>query len=240
MTRFLRSAFAPAPDSLRPQGLLASKRHTLVFFGILTVLTVIGGLNRRTQPNASQSIEIDLFLIVAECLWVRFVYVGMQKYGHGLGEFLRPRPIELPQLVADLVLAAALVAFIHVATSAWDRLLPLPEQGNPLMVALPLGWVAQVLWVCLSLAAGIGEELVFRGYLQRQLSALTGRVGLAIVLQAVVFGLGHVYEGQAAVMRIVLIGLIFGIVAAWRGNIRACIVAHVTIDVLAGFGLNIA
>lgn len=240
MTSFPRSANAPEHDASGAQSLLASRRHSLIFFAILAVLTVIGGLNSRAQPSASQSLQIYLFLIVAECLWVRFVYVGMRKTGHALREFMLPRPIHLTEFGGDMVLAAAILLLIHVASSALDVLMRSAPQGNPLMAALPSGGTAQAIWVCLSFAAGIGEEIVFRGYLQRQLGALTGRTGLSILLQAVVFGLGHVYEGQAAVMKIVLIGLILGIVAAGRGNIRACILAHVTIDVLAGFGVGIA
>jgi membrane protease YdiL (CAAX protease family) len=240
MTVFFKRALAASGTPHGPESLLASRRHTLIFFAILIALTVIGGVNSRAQPTASQSMEIYLFLIAAECLWLRFVYIGMKKTGHALLEFIAPSSIDVADVAADAVLAVAILLLIYLATRGLNMFLPADQQGNPLMAALPIGWTAKTVWICLSFAAGIGEEVVFRGYLQRQLRALTTRLDLAIVLQALVFGVAHIYEGQAAVMRIVLIGAVFGIMAAWRGNIRACIIAHVTIDVLAGFGIAIA
>ena len=100
-------------------------------------------------------------------------------------------------VAADAVLAVAILLLIYLATRGLNMFLPADQQGNPLMAALPIGWTAKTVWICLSFAAGIGEEVVLRGYLQRQLRALTTRLDLAIVLQALVFGVAHIYEGQA-------------------------------------------
>lgn len=51
------------------------------------------------------------------------------------------------------------------------------------------------LWLLVSLAAGFCEELVFRGYLQRQFHAATGSIAAAVALPAIVFGLVHTYQG---------------------------------------------
>ena len=66
---------------------------------------------------------------------------------------------------------------------------------------------------------------------------MTGKVGIAILIQAIVFGIGHAYQGLSAVLAIVLHGLFLGILAKWRGNIRAGIIEHAGWDILAGFGL---
>src|SRR6202034_807862 len=108
---------------------------------------------------------------------------------------------------------------------------------NPLLPAVPNGAAQIIAWIGLSLSAGICEEIVFRGYLQRQLAALSGSASLAILGQAIVFGIAHGYEGVGAVIRIVVYGLAIGLLAQWRGNIRACVLAHAAWDILAGFGL---
>jgi membrane protease YdiL (CAAX protease family) len=223
-----------------PSALLASRRHTWIFFGILGLLTAISAFNSRGTPSPAQSLQIYVFLIGAECLWVRFVYVGMKSQGRSLREFIAPQPVAARDVGLDIGLAALVLLLIHLGIRGLE-FLPLPAQhGNPLMTTLPSGVLAQGIWVVLSLAAGVGEEIVFRGYLQRQLAVLTGGVVLAIALQAVAFAVGHVYEGAAAVVNIIFIGLVFGVLAQWRGNIRACMLAHVTIDVVAGFGVAIA
>ncbi len=50
------------------------------------------------------------------------------------------------------------------------------------------------MWVILAVAAGICEEFMFRGYLQKQFLAITGSDAAAVVLQAF-FGVAHSYQG---------------------------------------------
>ena len=90
------------------------------------------------------------------------------------------------------------------------------------------------LWVGVSLAAGVCEEIVFRGYLQRQLTAMTGHAGIAILLQAIIFGVGHGYQGWKPMITISAVGFILGVLAWWRGNLRAGMIAHTALDLLAG------
>ena len=110
--------------------------------------------------------------------------------------------------------------------------------SNPLLPAVPSGVTEILLWVGLSISAGICEETVFRGYLQRQLAALSGSTVVAILGQAIVFGAAHGYEGVGSVVRIVVYGLATGILAQWRRNIRAGVLAHAAWDMLAGLGLS--
>jgi membrane protease YdiL (CAAX protease family) len=91
-----------------------------------------------------------------------------------------------------------------------------------------------LLWGALSATAGFVEEVVYRGYLQRQFAAWTGRPRLALVLQAVVFGVTHGYQGVDACIRITVFGLLFGVVAAWRRSLRPGMMAHGLTDLVAG------
>jgi membrane protease YdiL (CAAX protease family) len=99
---------------------------------------------------------------------------------------------------------------------------------------LPRGPLESALWVALALSAGFAEELVFRGYFQRQFAAFTRRPPVAIVLQAALFGVSHGYQGLGACLRITLHGLLFGLVAAWRRSLRPGMAAHALTDLIAG------
>ena len=57
-------------------------------------------------------------------------------------------------------------------------------------------------------------------------------IGLA--LQALLFGIGHAYEGPDACLRIALYGALFGVIAMWRNSLRAGMVAHACSDITAG------
>jgi len=89
----------------------------------------------------------------------------------------------------------------------------------------------------MSLGAGIGEELLFRGALQAWLDDSLP-VALAIILPSVVFGLLHnnnlIYMIIAGV-----IGLYLGVLFAVTGNILVPIIAHTVYDVIAFAYTNI-
>jgi membrane protease YdiL (CAAX protease family) len=84
------------------------------------------------------------------------------------------------------------------------------------------------------LSAGFCEEVVFRGYLQRQFQALWGNTALAITAQAVIFGISHGYQGLRNVVVITVFGALFGILAHWRRSLAPGIAAHAWTDIVAG------
>jgi hypothetical protein len=96
---------------------------------------------------------------------------------------------------------------------------------------LPKGILESLAWIPLALSAGFCEELAFRGYLQKQFQAITGSAGWAVLLQAIVFGVGHLYEGVGPVGRITLFGVLFGILAVWRKSLRPGMIAHAWSDI---------
>ena len=67
-----------------------------------------------------------------------------------------------------------------------------------------------VLWICLSATAGFCEEVLFRGYLQKQFTRLLRNRWIALVVVSILFGLGHGYEGAQRMVLIALLGFAFG------------------------------
>ncbi|WP_420630294.1 CPBP family intramembrane glutamic endopeptidase [Candidatus Leptofilum sp.] len=91
-----------------------------------------------------------------------------------------------------------------------------------------------VIW----LTAGFLEEFIFRGYLINRLTDLfSGRFQLAWVLalvaQAVIFGLVHAYQSPVGMFKVGVIGLAFGLsYLAIDRNLWPLIIAHGLIDSL--------
>jgi uncharacterized protein len=96
---------------------------------------------------------------------------------------------------------------------------------------LPRGTLESLVWIPVALSAGFCEELAFRGYLQKQFQVITGSAGLAVLIQAMVFGVGHLYEGLAPVALITLYGVLFGLLAVWRKSLRPAMIAHAWSDI---------
>jgi membrane protease YdiL (CAAX protease family) len=109
-----------------------------------------------------------------------------------------------------------------------------PSRASSISSMLPRGAAEAILWVMVSISGGISEEFIFRGYLQRQLTALTGRVSVAFILQVLIFGIGHAYQGAQTCLNIALYGALFTLLALWRKSLRPGMIAHAWTDIAAG------
>ncbi|HEY5692592.1 MAG TPA: CPBP family intramembrane glutamic endopeptidase [Cyclobacteriaceae bacterium] len=79
-------------------------------------------------------------------------------------------------------------------------------------------------FVVMAVFAGIGEELVFRGMLQPELHRATGNIHAAIWISAILFSAIHM-QFFGFVPR-VLLGVLFGYLYYWSGNIFIPMLAH--------------
>lgn len=99
-------------------------------------------------------------------------------------------------------------------------------------------WV-YVSWLLLAWSsAALGEELQFRGFLWSRLERLFGGGRAAgwttLILQAGLFGLGHVYQGLGGVLVTACAGLVLGgVFLAGGRNLAACMVLHGLIDTVS-------
>lgn len=89
----------------------------------------------------------------------------------------------------------------------------------------------------LSVAAGFGEEIAYRGYLIPALAPVLGIPGAAVV-SSCVFGVLHGYQGPLGVVRTATMGgmLAWGFLTA--GSLWPGVVAHTLIDLAAGLWLG--
>jgi membrane protease YdiL (CAAX protease family) len=99
---------------------------------------------------------------------------------------------------------------------------------------LPQNQLEIFLWILTSITAGICEEIIFRGYFQRQFSAWTGNVSAGVLLSAAAFGAGHIYQGWRSAIIILVYGLLFGILAEFRKSLRPGMMTHAWHDGFAG------
>ncbi len=88
--------------------------------------------------------------------------------------------------------------------------------------------LASVLVVIVALA----EETIFRGYLLLRFRTLTANPTAAVLLSALVFSIGHGYEGSAGVVTVGVMGAVFALIYLWRGSLVAPVVMHFFQDFL--------
>ncbi len=88
--------------------------------------------------------------------------------------------------------------------------------------------------VVISIIAGIGEELIFRGLIQRKIYLGTRNPHLAIWLAAFIFSAIH-FQFYGFIPRM-LLGALFGYLYFWSGNILVPIFGHILNNGLALIG----
>jgi membrane protease YdiL (CAAX protease family) len=79
-------------------------------------------------------------------------------------------------------------------------------------------------FIVIAVLPGIGEELVFRGMLQPELQRATGNIHAAIWISAIMFSAIHL-QFFGFIPR-VLLGVLFGYLYYWSGNIAIPMLAH--------------
>lgn len=207
---------------------VASMRHTIVLVLLFTFMAVAGGYADRSGMvtgaalTTRQALRLYVSALAIEWASVFYVWKGTRRQAR-LGDLIGGHWQRPAGVLFDVALAAGLWAL-------WLGIQSMLPGSDGVASLLPQHAVEKAVWVLVALSAGFCEELVFRGYLQRQFHAFTGSLAAAVGLQAFVFGIGHFYEGPWAVANIVLYGALFGALAAWRQSLRPGIIAHVWSD----------
>lgn len=130
-------------------------------------------------------------------------------------------------LAGTFPMAAMLPLLVHSPWGPLKRLVSLIDEiAVPLLGRLSISELA-----LLSLLAGVGEELMFRGLLQGGLAPYLGNAG-ALVAASLVFGLCHALTRTYAVLA-TLIGLWLGGLWLLAGNLLAPMLAHALYDFIA-------
>jgi len=187
-------------------------------------------------PKAGSMAVVITLLFASGRIWL---------LGSGWSDFglARPESVTITLIVALAVYLATAVA-VALGINPLANALELPQpafhklgdlRGNTaylLFMVFVIGWGT----------AAFGEEMLFRGFLQNRLVTAfgsgTSAVVFAVVVQAILFGLGHLYLGARGAMTAGSVGLVFGAaVAASAGSLWPVIVAHGVMDAISLYAL---
>ena len=199
-----------------------------LFYGLRTA--------KERSPNAKKLIAryvqtMARGWIIAIAVLIAWRLAGRSFDELGLG--WPPAPLELAAIAFALI-AVALLAFqttfgfkptdkdIATYKRALDALKLAPRTLRELAVFIPV-----------SLTAGVWEELFYRGFLMWFFEPVAGVIG-AVAITAIVFGIGHAYQGWRGVLRTTAVGALFGAGYAATGSLWWLMILHAAIDVFAG------
>jgi len=228
------SALAQSTSDHYPQ--VASPIHTILVLAGLGGWTFWAKIFTDQLSAAANPNRVRIYLVTIFLEWFFFVLVvaGVRRSGASVLLVLGVHWHSARQVLRDIGIAAGfwVVSLMLLWVFAW--LLRIAALGRNLQFMLPHGGAEITLWLALSVTAGICEETIFRGYLQRQFMALTKSAPAGILLSAAAFGAAHAYQGFRMVILIGLFGAMFGILAYWRRSVRPGMIVHAWQDSLNG------
>lgn len=218
----------PPSDAFRP---VACPWHTVAVLAVIVALVFRGRFQAEQMRAMANPDHIGLYkrIILSEWLTLALVLVGVRLHGSSLYRVMGERWRSVSQFLRDVGIALLFLVVTIMVTSVAG------SHGDATQFLLPHGRVEIALWVVLSITAGICEEAVYRGYLQKQFMALTRSVPAGIILSALAFGLAHSYQGFTRASLISVMGAMAGVLAYWCRSVRPGMIGHALQDVLGAF-----
>ena len=224
------SPAAPANSSV------ASAWHTAMVLAVVLGLSWIGShTSLGGVSSAHGGAPVYLLTITIEWLWAGLIWWGLRRRGLRISDLVAgswSRPMDF---LRDLGIGIAFVLIFGGAVLQGLAYLLKAAPPTAMKAMMPRTRWELMVWVLMSLTAGFCEELIFRGYLQRQFAAFAHSVAGGIVLQGIAFGLGHGYQGWRLRTIIAVYGIAFGCLAQWRRSLRPGMLAHALQDTVGGF-----
>ena len=257
---------ALTPLTSRDSGAIAPAWHTVVLIAGLALLS-IQGAREISGPHAdaigANKLATYATTIGSEVLMVGWVYFGLRLRKIPFRSLFGDLSGGIKSLFLDMGIAIAFwmgaMVVLMTAAMTWlvaDALIhhrplippggkatpPDPAQQHlihALSALAPSTGREIAAWALLCVMAGLIEELVFRGYFQRQFAAWGGgAVTSGVAFSAILFGASHGYQGIRNMVMLSIFGALFSLLVVLRRNLRPGIFAHAWHDFAVGLLLS--
>lgn len=225
--------------------LIAPVWHTIVIVGFILLNSYAG---KPSQSSVAITTRGRLILyaltFVVQLAVVLFIWFGISRKGLKMRELIGGRWTKPEDFLIDVGIAAGfwlvstlLRAAIAIAFGLVDLHNPqgqLNQMKQSVAVIVPHSRLELTSFLVLVIFAAIFEEIIFRGYLQRQLGALARNIWVGVILSAIIFGAGHGYQGARQMVLIGIWGAMFGVLVVLRKSLRPGMITHAGQDAFSG------
>jgi membrane protease YdiL (CAAX protease family) len=233
--------------TLEKPALIAPLWHTLLIVALILANSFAGSSKLGAVNGSASRIILYGGTFVTQFILILLVWFGIRLRGVKMRDLIGGRWKSVESFLLDVGLAAGflvvsllLLTLVRMAVGTLDLHNLQKQKDDTLRMLGPLAphtYLEVGLFVLLSVFAGLFEEIIFRGYLQRQFRALGQNAVVGIVVSAAIFGLAHGYQGPRMMVVIGVFGSFFGILAHFRKSLRPGMMAHAFQDSISGIGL---
>ncbi len=229
----------PADPTRQEEDAIAPWPHTVFLLAVLAMWAVYGAMRSRTHiVNSMPRGALYAGQMMLQYLLVGTTIAGLyqrRRFLRGvLGDFRAAGvAADLGQGVLVYLGGWAVTMAVAIVVSP----IHLAHDRSTVLAIAPHTALEMLLWLGVSVTAGVCEEFVFRGYLLRQFMRWLHGPAAAIALSSVLFACMHFYEGPAEVVQIGGLGAFYAYMAGRRGHLRHVAIAHFFQDALTGLYL---
>jgi membrane protease YdiL (CAAX protease family) len=161
------------------------------------------------------------------------VILGALALVTGFAEGIELFPAKTPSIFSWVAAVIFLGTALILVRPHWRK--SIAEDKPTWRLFAPANRQERRMWILLSLSAGIGEELVWRGVLPALLELVTGSVAIGVTLSVISFALAHAIQGVRSVFAIAGIAAAFHALVFISGSLYLAMLVHFAYDVVAGF-----
>jgi membrane protease YdiL (CAAX protease family) len=140
-------------------------------------------------------------------------------------------------LIAGLT-ALLIVTLVHQVAMVYrglpaDQVDQLRGKIHPLRHLMPQTPSERNLFLCMAVTAGICEEILYRGFLIWYIAHWTPS-WVAAAIAILIFGAGHLYQGEPLVLKAILLGCVATALYLVSGSLFPAVLLHATLDIQGG------
>jgi len=203
---------------------------------------------RRLKKNPSSAGKLRYYKTLAAWLWIGSA-VAVLSVGWRPLFTIATAPSEIPWLLEHAwvfylveVVIALFVAMmlLPIVIALRKKLLHQPRKyatadllkSRGLDYFFPATRAERRWWIFLCITVGVCEETLFRGFLLRYLHTFPWMLNLtlALLISAVIFGLGHLYQGPGGAASTVVFGFMVGLLFILTGSLLLPMILHAAVD----------
>lgn len=209
--------------------------HTVLVVLIMLGLSWLSSYSQGLPSLGSTRNQIARYVsaIAMEWLMLGFIWFGLRLRKQPMRILLGENWGGTRQILRDLGIGIVFLIASNLVLSLISHLLKaVPNAAT--MGLLPHTPAEIAVFSVLTVTAGICEEMIFRGYLQRQFSVFFKSAAVGVVLQGIMFGASHGYQTTKFMLIILVYGVMFGLMAQSRRSLRPGMFAHFLQDLITG------
>ncbi len=205
----------------------------IVFISVLSALiigSIFGALDPSILTGSKPGLSTYFAMFVGQGFLAVPVVVYLVRKKYPLFESLRFNPVSKNTAYATLLLSLGAMVISDEINILVDMVIPMPDSFLQVEAMLkPDNSLSLVLLIfTIVILAPIGEEILFRGFLQKYLENAWGDITRAILFSSLFFAAIHF--NPYWMIQIYFLGVLLGYLAWKTDSVIPCIIFHVIIN----------